>query len=295
MFRFAKDTSIGLETYDCRYGRMHVLSSDTVIGRSLRLYGEWAEHELSILRSFVVPGTTVIDVGAHIGTHTLPLSVWVQNGRVIAIEPQPVISSILRDNCVQNERLNVQVINAICGSEIGSFDFRLKCGEHQNLGAISFARTHNHIWRKPFILFTRLTNPKIVTMPMIMLDQFCSHEPVSLIKIDIEGMEFEALLGASKLLAHHRPVVYFEQNDTTKLPHTYDYLVGAGYRLLWLETHPFNKKNFRGVKENIWWRTETGIIAVPQETPMLNSLTEVQRNDQNPPHLLNARAGIEVN
>ena len=75
-----------LQRYDCRYGTMLTLPSDNVIGKSLRIYGEWAEHELSILRSFISPGATVVDVGANIGTHTLPFSRWVENGRVMAIE-----------------------------------------------------------------------------------------------------------------------------------------------------------------------------------------------------------------
>ena len=48
---------------------------------------------MSFDRSFR-PGTTVVDVGANIGTHTVPFSRWVGDGRVIAIEAQPAVSEV---------------------------------------------------------------------------------------------------------------------------------------------------------------------------------------------------------
>jgi FkbM family methyltransferase len=291
---YGTNASITMAALDCRYGRMLAFSTDNVIGRSLRLYGEWAEHELSLLRSFIVEGTTIIDVGANIGTHTLPLSRWVQNGRVIAIEAQPVVSFVLRDNCLQNGCLNVQIVNAICGAESGSIEFRIDYRKEQNLGAISFARGRGNRWRGLFYWLNRLRGLNTVNVPIITLDELCRDELVALIKIDIEGMELDALRGAGKLLARCHPVIYFEQNNTTRLSDTYDYLSGTGYRMFWLETHPFNQNNFRGVTENIWWRTETGIIAVPKHIQHPTGLIEVKRNDQSPPNRLDARAGIAV-
>jgi FkbM family methyltransferase len=292
--RSRKDTGYHLESLDCRYGKMFVFSSDNVIGRSLRLYGEWAEHELSLLRSFVVAGTTVIDVGANIGTHTLPLSRWVKNGRVIAIEAQPSVSYVLRNNCHQNGCLNVQVVNAICGEKSGSVEFRLNYKNEQNLGAMSFVRTRRKRWSYIFHWLNRLRDPTILNVPIITLDELCRDEPVALIKIDIEGMELDALRGAGKLLARCRPLIYFEQNNTTQLADTYDYLGAMEYRMFWVETHPFNQNNFRGVTENIWWRTETAIIAVPKHTQHPTGLIEVKRNDQSLPSRLDARTGIAV-
>jgi FkbM family methyltransferase len=289
-----KDLTVQLEILDCRYGSMLVFSSDNVIGRSLRLYGEWAEHELSLLRSFTVPGATVIDVGANIGTHTLPLSRWVLNGRVIAIEAQPIVSCVLRENCLQNGCLNVQVVNAVCGAESGSFKFQLDYRKEQNLGATSFVYTHGNRWSDLFHWLKRLRGPNVVNVPIITLDELCRKDPVALIKIDIEGMELDALRGAGSLLRRCHPVIYFEQSNTTRLADTYDYLAGIGYQMFWLETHPFNQNNFRGATENIWWRTETGIIALPKNTQRSNELIEVKRYDQTPPSRLDARAGIAM-
>jgi FkbM family methyltransferase len=292
---FGTNVGIPMAILDCRYGRMLAFSSDNVIGKSLRLYGEWAEHELSLLRPFVVEGATIIDVGANIGTHTLPFSRWVQNGRVIAIEAQPVVSCVLRDNCLQNGCLNVQIVNAICGAERGNCEFQLDYRIEQNLGAISFVRRRCNACRSLIHWLKKLKGRHgVINVPIIMLDEVCRDEMVALIKIDIEGMELDALRGAGKLLARCHPVIYFEQSDTTRLTDTYDYLVDIGYRMFWLETHPFNRNNYRGVTENIWWRTETGIIAVPKHIQCPTGLIEGVRDDHSPPNRLDARAGIAV-
>src|SRR5215212_495260 len=98
---------------------MLTFRSDDVIGRSLRLYGEWSEHELCCLRRFVHPGTTVIDVGAHIGTHTLAFAKWVLDGKVIAVEPQTSVMCLLQVNCLLNGITNVEIVNAACAGKQG--------------------------------------------------------------------------------------------------------------------------------------------------------------------------------
>jgi hypothetical protein len=185
-------------------------------------------------------------------------------------------------------------VNAICASECGIDKFRLDYRKEQNLGAISFVRTRGNKLRDLFHWLNRLRGSNVVNVPMITLDELCFNDPVALIKIDIEGMELDALRGAGKLLRRCHPVIYFEQSSTTRLADTYDYLADIGYRMFWLETHPFNQNNFRGVKDNIWWRTETGILSVPTHVQHPKGLVEVERNHQAPPSRLNARAGIAV-
>src|SRR5882724_9599181 len=108
-----------VEILHCRRGMMLAFRSDQVIGRSLRLYGEWSEHELSYLRPYVLAGTTVIDVGAHIGTHTLAFAQWVASGSVIAVEPQAMVMSLLQANCLLNGVTNVELVSAACGGGPG--------------------------------------------------------------------------------------------------------------------------------------------------------------------------------
>jgi FkbM family methyltransferase len=281
---------LALDILDCRYGKMLIFSADQVIGKSLRMYGEWAQHELSFLYPYVVPDTIVADIGANIGTHTLAFSKWLGNGQVIACEPQELVANVLTINCLLNHRSNVQVLTALCGPRGARLtDVRT---DPDNVGAAQF-KISSSLSRRIENVFRRLCRCSSGT-PVLALDDIVKGRRVSLIKIDAEGMEFEILRGAEETLRRSSPTVYFEQNDTDKLSAIHDLLDRQNYRLYWLETHPFNKDNFRTELSNIWWRTESGILALPNSEPERRDLMRVKREDREIPRSLNAREGICV-
>jgi FkbM family methyltransferase len=283
-----------LQQHDCRYGTMLTLPSDNVISKSLRIYGEWAEHELSILQSFISAGATVVDVGANIGTHTLPFSRWVKTGKVLAIEAQPAVCEILRLNCRRNGRTNVDVVSAICGEERGHVEFRLDYASEENFGGVSFANAATDTRLAMFRWLDRLRGSTVMSIPVVTLDDLCRSQRVSFIKLDIEGMELDALHGGRELIGRCQPVISFEQNSTARLSETHDYLTLMGYGMFWLETQPFNRNNFRGQTDNIWWRTETGILALPAHVSPPPELIPVRGDEVTVPVRLNARDGVAV-
>lgn len=118
---------------------MLVLANDAVIGRSLTTYGEWAEHELAHLRPHVPDGGTVVDVGANVGTHTLAFAKWAGEGRVVAIEAQPLVCGILAANCLLNDCRNVEVVNAVCAKREGWVSVEVECQSLDNVGGVSLA------------------------------------------------------------------------------------------------------------------------------------------------------------
>jgi FkbM family methyltransferase len=280
-----------VEMLDCRHGAMLAFRSDEVIGRSLRLYGEWSEHELYCLRPYIQAGTTVVDVGAHIGTHTLAFAKWVSAGEVIAVEPQPTVMCVLQVNCLLSGLKNVKVVNAACGKRRGDAIFNTF--DPSNLGSTAFKVSGGFFNRIHRLLRSGASRPSSA-VPVVCVDDLAKDRRISLIKIDAEGMEFDVLSGARKILGTHHPTIYCEQNDTRQLPAIHDLLIGFNYRLYWLETHQFNKANFRGEQDNIWWRTETGILALHQSLEPRNDLTEVDRDASKIPIGSNAREGVFV-
>jgi len=103
-----------------RHGLFAYLRNDAYIGRSLDLYGEWCEGEIAILRQIVRPGDTVLDVGANVGTHTIPLAGMVgPTGIVHAFEPQRITHQLLCANIALNGHLNVHAHNAGVGAREG--------------------------------------------------------------------------------------------------------------------------------------------------------------------------------
>ena len=121
-------------------------------------------------------------------------------------------------------------------------------------------------------------NPSTVRIQVIALDSLLYTRPVSLLKIDVEGMEGAVLAGARELLARDLPVVYFEVLSIEGLTSSFDLLRALDYRLFWMETHRFNRANFRNNPNNIWDRTEMGVIALPlgvgvhAELPVVDSV-----------------------
>src|SRR5690606_13771278 len=58
----------------CRHGPMLFNKRDLYVGRSLATYGEFSEAEIGLFRQILRPGGVVIEAGANIGAHTVPLA-----------------------------------------------------------------------------------------------------------------------------------------------------------------------------------------------------------------------------
>jgi FkbM family methyltransferase len=275
---------------ECRYGQMMCFLGDSVIGRSLQVYGEWAEHELSCLRPYIRSGSTVVDVGSNVGSHSLAFARFVQGGKVVAIEAQPSVSAIMEVNRILNGCANVSTVQALCAARSGWTRIRPNYSAASNIGGFSFLPElrRGRMW--PFSSWLPPRGGSVVQIRRLD-DIVCGSADVSLVKIDVEGMEADVLAGATRILRHCQPVFYMEQLDTRNLQMLHRRLVGHRYKLYWLETQPFNQRNYRNARENLWWRTETGILALPQHAPVRTDLPLVDQGDRIIPSALDARLG----
>ena len=273
-----------LSDLSTRYGVLSVLRSDSVIGRSLGLYGEWAEHEISVLSSFIEPGTTFIDVGANIGTHSVAIARRVPSAVVISIEGQPLAFSLLQCNLLRNELWNVYAKNVIVGDKVGTAISDINYAEVSNVGAVSYLSSdvHSHI---PEFSYTG------IPIQCMMLDQFKFPGRVSLIKIDAEGMEARVIAGARNIISEHRPVLSVEILNIEDLEVLFTLFAELNYKLFWLETHAFNCSNFNKCDTNIWARTEMALLSVPVEACAAIALPPVTGEETSIPFHLNAFRG----
>ncbi|MBK3406085.1 FkbM family methyltransferase [Methylorubrum populi] len=229
---------------------------DQVIGRSLRLYGEWAEEEIYLLSTMVRSGDTVLDIGANVGTHTVAFSRMVgQVGRVVSIDGQARASNILALNITINGCDNVSRLEGLIGSSCELVFDKLSEAETPNIGAVTFrdlqiaaSSTLDAIVR-PLAMFTVDS----------MLIQSCR-----LMKIDVEGMELDALKGAQQTIERCEPFIYFEQATRANFTEIHSFLTSLGYKLYYHGANPFNANNFNQSSENIFGGTrELNILAVP--------------------------------
>src|SRR5262249_9093834 len=142
----------------------------------------------------VAPGMTVVDLGAHVGLHTLRLSRAVgETGRVIAVEPSPANAALLRTHLAWNGCQNVTVVEAGVGEEVGEVEFNFRPNATDPAGfANSIA----------YDIGGDKARVRVTT-----IDEICREFTPSAIKVDIEGAELLAIRGARELLSRSSPVL----------------------------------------------------------------------------------------
>ena len=151
-----------------------------------------ARETLMPLREYIPVDGVVIDVGAYIGDHTLTYSHFVgPNGRVYAIEPNPIALKCLRHN--MRYRSNVVIMPIALGSRGAKADFIFDSGD---------------------VSACRLTNDDEGSAVNVMtLDfQFQMLTRLDFLKIDAEGFEAMILSGARQTLLRLRPTIFIEIN-----------------------------------------------------------------------------------
>ena len=171
--------------------------------------GTYARALIELITRIVRPSDVCIDVGAQKGYVTLHLARAVgPTGLVVAVEPDPRASAILRSHCDRNSLTNTQVHECCLGDQAGQCDFTLS---HQ-LGWSS--RFPNDL-AKPAIAST-------ISVQTRRLDDIIEDTGIapvthrlSLIKIDAEGSEPLIIQGAQETLKRFRPAVHIEVNKSS--------------------------------------------------------------------------------
>jgi FkbM family methyltransferase len=152
------------------------------------------------LRRTIAPGAVVWDAGAHIGFFTL-LSARLagEQGRVVAFEPVPENAQIVRFSAMRSGLGDrVEVREQALGRRSG----------REELLVVGEAGWSHLASRGNVAGVTERRQVEVVAMDDV------PGPPPDVIKLDIEGSEVDALLGATRLLAQARPVLVIELHET---------------------------------------------------------------------------------
>ena len=225
-----------------RRGTMLANSNDVYMGQALLQYGECCEIEIRLLLTLLKLPGMVIEVGANMGVHTVPMATELarQGRSMLAIEPQPIIFQQLCANLALNGLMNVTALSYACGRESGVVSFEVPDYRSVgNFGCTSMSSSSE-------------TGSRHATVPCIRLDDLVPEAAVGLMKIDVEGFELQVLEGSTRILARSQPVLYVENDRVDQSPQLIQWLFEHGYHLWWHLPPLFNPDNFFGVKENIY-------------------------------------------
>jgi FkbM family methyltransferase len=140
-------------------------------------------EELDFLRAHTPSGGVFVDVGANAGTYALPLARHVgPDGRVVAVEPHPVMVARLAFNQAASGSGNVVLVAAAAGDTDGELMIET---DHENYGA-----SHVHPGAS-----ARSDAIKVPAMRLLRILRDADVDKVDSLKIDVEGYEDRVLIG----------------------------------------------------------------------------------------------------
>lgn len=160
--------------------------------------GAYEPNLVRMLKSFLRPGMVFLDLGANIGYFSAIAAALVGvGGRVFAFEPSPNYFTPLRRNLSGFSQAVIQTCAA--SDRTGQSWFYLHSRENG--------------WGS---LFSDQDSRERIEVSTVRLDDWARDvviERLDFLKIDIEGGEYNALLGAQELLKRLRPLVIAELNS----------------------------------------------------------------------------------
>lgn len=162
-------------------------------------------HEL--IREITNP--IIFDIGANIGTFTTWMAKAFPKGKVYSFEPQRQVFQMLSGNAAINNLYNVYTYNIGLGKENTKIEFEEpNYFEKNDFGTFSLVQE----------VITEKTKDKIVVQ-INTLDWFIDYykiPKVHLLKVDVEGMDLDVLVGGSNTIKKHLPIIFIEHCDNRK-------------------------------------------------------------------------------
>jgi FkbM family methyltransferase len=162
-------------------------------GYSLFRTGSYEPHMLEVIKATLQPGSVFVDLGANEGYFSVIASKIVgAEGKVVAVEPQSRLQRVIGKNLSLNGCENVEVLPLAINDE--SKPLTLHLSPDVNTGSTSMIQTTR------YPLFKQ-------DVPSITLNELFQQQAIvncDLLKVDIEGYEYEAIMGSPELFTFHR-------------------------------------------------------------------------------------------
>lgn len=222
-----------------RYGQIVTPDwDDDLIVTSLRKHGEWAFIEQSLLAATLREGDRVWDGGAFLGTFGLGVvQLATEQGRapasLLAIEPGADINDCLNANLSRNCPCPATV--AACAISLHEGLLQLDEADDANHGARSYQSVDPE----------EETGGSGYTVPSLPLWELRNrHGNYDCLKLDVEGMEFDALRSDFEYLQQEKPVIWAECNESRESLRILEAMMALGYDPLYVAFPAFRADNF---------------------------------------------------
>jgi FkbM family methyltransferase len=171
-------------------------------------------------------GVVAIDCGANLGVHTIEwarlMSDW---GRVIAVEAQERIFYALAGNIAMNNCFNARAIWAAIGDKTGSIGVPIpNYFMPSNFGGVEIKKRATPEFIGQEINYAETQDTRLMTIDEMSLER------LDFVKMDIEGMEMDALSGAVDSIEKFMPQLMIEKIKSN-VAELIDFLKARDYQI----------------------------------------------------------------
>jgi FkbM family methyltransferase len=249
--------------YETIYGRITTPEwPDDIIVRSLSSLGEWSYLEQQILARLVRSGDVLWDGGAFLGTFGIGVSQIAGHAgqplaKLVAIEPGAALRVCLAENLRRNAACDHLMLSCALGAEAGRLlpdtTADSVAGNHGALAYHAAPRAQDERGME-----------SIECLPLWHLRK--RHSDYDILKLDVEGMEVEALKGDFDHIRARKPVIWAECNEALSSILLLEAMVAAGYAPMYVAFPAFRQANYRGVVDLPYpMAYEAALLAAPPE------------------------------
>ena len=138
-----------------------------------------------------------IDCGCSFGSYSVPIAkLNSTDSKVIAIDASSLAIRRLKENVFLNDINNIEIYNLAIGKEEGYANFNEDLNLLPNSGSFRFDSSGKKL--------------RITTLDIILEQQSLDSFEVVFVKMDLEGYEFDGLLGFKKNIFKYKPIILFE-------------------------------------------------------------------------------------
>lgn len=240
-----------------RYGKIEVFVGDEFIGKSLELYGEWAQNEIDFLTLFIQTGycNHIIVAGANIGVQTIAFSHIIgPQGKIDSFEVHPDIFKVLHGNVKNQKSKIVQLHNRGLWNE----------NRWISIDSLSKQDTLNYGGFSVELNDLDILEGVDFDIELTTLDAVVSA-PCDLLFLDVEGAELKVIQGAKQLIRSYNPLIYTEVRSLEEGVPLYQLLKTFDYHIYLFSPLAYNPDNYKKNPLNIFGpKRELAFFAIPK-------------------------------
>ena len=214
--------------------------------------GAYEPEFASVCGRMVNPEMDALDIGANVGMFTGLIASHLNDGRRVAsLEPTPGAHQLLMRNIERNGlESRVLALQMAASNKEGQLEIRFCVGreEYSSCGPVVHPAMGGALTER-------------CPVPGTTIDELCRQHELEpgFIKIDVEGYEYNVLLGAERVIGKYRPTILAEVSDTMLRS------CGASSSMLlsWLLERGYQVRNAACPSANASGDFDGEIVAVP--------------------------------